>query len=56
MYNNVQIIISTILGSPPVGFEFIEYIVSCVIFFYVLRVILSPFIWVLDMLNPKKHI
>jgi len=54
MYNNVQIIIDTILGTPPPGYEFINYIVSVVFFFFIMRIFISPFAWIMDKFTRRK--
>jgi hypothetical protein len=53
MYNNLQLIVDNILGIPPVGYEFINYIVSVVLFFFVFRILFSPFAWIMNKFTGK---
>jgi len=49
-------IMDYILGPAPLGFEFINYILACVMFLWIFRLILSPFLWVVDIIHPKNKI
>jgi len=49
-------IMDYILGPAPIGFEFINYILACVMFLWIFRLILSPFLWVVDIIHPKNKI